>query len=230
MAQTKEQILNRITEYCNKGNFNFTAKSLEKFSEESVKLFDVENAVENDVYASLENQLNISFKMMSSSLAAAAETYKQEKTVLETKIAELSKQPAGKEPAPQPTPNPQTEKPDVAEELKKLGIDVETLKSIQMQKQNDLAKETTDAHRKNVIAKAEINVPQSFKEQFKKFSKFSQIQNSGNIDNDAILLNKDFVEFIKDSDDIDIEAGVGQQDEKAKYSNIAAAIERNKKA
>jgi len=224
MAQSKEQILNKVTEFCNKGKFNFTATSLDKFSEESVKLFDAPDAKEEDVYSSLENQLTTSYKMMSSGLAAVSETHRKEKTALEAQIAELKKTQT------QTTPpiTPQPEKPDVAEALKSLGLDADELKKmIEMKKSNE-ANEKIIAHTKSVIEGALKNVPESRKDDFNRFVIGRAFY--GSLEDDVKKLNSDFKESIKDYDDIDIEVGGGSADEKAKYANLYSAMQRNVKA
>ena len=226
MAQTKQQVLTRVTDFCNKSKFNFTATSLEKFSEESVKLFDVQDVKEDDVYSSLENQLKTSYQFMSSGLAAASQTHKQEKTDLENLIAELKKQNPNTTPATQPA-TPQQEKPDVAAALMALGLDDGTmndLKTIIEERKTKVANEKIIAHTKEVIDGALKNIPESRKDDFNKFVIGRAFFDT--LENDVKKLNEDFKESIKGSDDIDIEAGGSGADANARYSEIVAAKER----
>jgi len=233
MAQTKEQILNKVTEICNKGNFNFTAVSIDKLCDGYVKRFDVENVKEDDVYSSIKNELESSYKLMSSKLAEETQKLNTEKSELEKQLSELQKQNKPTQPQTQTQTTttqqqPQTqEKPDVAEALKSLGLDAEELKKLIESKKSNEENERIVQHTKDVFENALKNVPEKLKDDFKRFSIGRTF--SGKLESDVVKLNNDFKESIKDLEDIDIETGGGSADENSKYSEVNAAIQRNLK-
>ena len=211
MAQkTKEELLEKTNEYCEKNSYKFPEKNVERFIDELTEHFkNVDDANFEDEWKKVEYTIKQSYHFMCGKAAELANEFKEKEKKLINEISELKREKITK------TPKDNEDKTKLLDEL---GVNPDVLKEITSEHLKKKETEKLLNHTNEVIKKAISNVPDGHSESLKKFAN-GRIFN-GDLETDAKNLSDAYIEFIKDSPDVSIKGSAGGGDQKNPMSNL----------
>lgn len=91
MSKTKEEILKKVNEICEKRKFNLVESNRVKYAENAVKRFDGESADETAIFQAMETELETAYHFQSGALANATVEFSKKEAELKKELEEAKK-------------------------------------------------------------------------------------------------------------------------------------------
>ena len=210
-TKTKEEILEKVKNYCEKHSYKFPEKNVNRFVDELTERFkDVDDADFDEKWKDVEYTIKQSFHFMCGKAAELANEFEETKTKLNNEISELKREKI--------TKTTLKDNEDKTKLLDELGVSHDVLKEITSEHLKKKENEKLLNHTNEVIKKAISNIPDGHSEALKKFAAGRLF--NGELDNDAKNLSDTYLEFIKDAPDVTIQGSIGGGDLKNPMMNL----------